>query len=519
MREFFAIFRDHLVAGLPPEPGAGRNNAHMRKMRNLRCTRYGAAALAASAPMEGGEVSVWPHPQLVRDGDVTLVGLADGIGVLEDGGVEPLAVLDGAMTDPEEDEPEEPVQFAVDAGEAWHLAAMNDLWFAANGKALVWRQPDGTVLGSNTPVATVASHDGRLLLGGVSGDWFSGTEWAEVMAAWRATQESREVVHEGLDFGENWVVWSERGGGANDLPYHAVLGALGCLGSYGYERLREMILTRIEDGEIGMRPCRGTGPVLKLLPLGDGCAVYGADGVSVVLDGDGARYLERRVHPEGVLSRDAVGGDDAAHVFVSRSGHLCLLEPGSAAATARYSAYFSDADGLMVNFDPVEREWWLATEDACHIWNGAALSGPHDLRPTGMARIEGALAVTAPPVTGAEFELVTARFDLGERGTKHVTQVSLDAAGVTAGTARVDWRLPSGHSEAPSGLRRGRAAPLNNRLVAFPRQSFVDAELVVSGNCAAGGDIRQIELRYQSEDRTYRRGTKGGTGGSEEAED
>ena len=78
-----------------------------------------------------------------------------------------------------------------------------------------------------------------------------------------------------------------------------------------------------------------------------------------------------------------------------------------------------------------------------------------------------------------------------------------------------EWDLPA-PAEPNTGLRSGRSLPLNARLVAFPRQSFVDAELVVTGVCYPDTSIRQIELRFQSEDKTYRRGTKGDSGGTDE---
>jgi hypothetical protein len=522
MREYPYIIREHLVNGLAPDNHGTKNSKHLETLKNLRCVPQGATALetVTQVPWTTGLTPAWPFPQLCSEEDVNIVlgGSAASWAILGtwSGDATP-AVTTGIY------QPATPVNQFVPGfvtGVPYQFAAMRDLWIATNGTYLLWKFPfgDGKVVGAALPCLSVAQHSHRLLLGGLSGSWFTestNARWKAIMDAWRRTQPKELLIHEDTAFTNNWVVWSERGGGAKDVPYHLVMVMLGAYGTAAVDTAAEEIVARIESGEIGMVNPRGAGRVKAMVPMGDTVIVYGHHGVCALTpDQGGARYLERMVHHEGLSVGSAVAAGRDAHVAILDTGDLAVVD-GQGVKVVGFGHLFTGRN-MSVNYDPNRTEWWIADADGGYVWNGSALSGPHDVRPSGLVRRGGKLwgtSTTIPSVLSVEVKTVP--FDLGERGSKHVTEVYSESEGISAMSARVDWRTSS-----EALFQSGPSAPMNPQGVAFPRTSFVDGKVVVTGSATGTvPSITAIGVRFHDEDKRFRRGPKGSVASSDEPGD
>ncbi len=112
----------------------------------------------------------------------------------------------------------------------WQLATFQDAYYATNGATFrFYHGKDDADIGVSmtTKVRALCAHDGRLLLGGLSGTWFSGARWTTIMDVWRETLPPDVRANVNLAWGEHWVVWGARGGGAADYPDYLLMATIG----------------------------------------------------------------------------------------------------------------------------------------------------------------------------------------------------------------------------------------------------------------------------------------------------
>lgn len=98
--------------------------------------------------------------------------------------------------------------------------------------------------------------------------------------------------------------------------------------------------------------------------------------------------------------------------------------------------------------------------------------------------------------------------DINERGSKMPTTFQIAREGITELTAGIDYRNIDSASYATGPRTQATAAGAVNP---WPRRGFVDAKLVVAARIprTSSGRLERIEFRYQAEDKTHLRGTKG----------
>ena len=512
MREYPKIDAAWLVNGLFQDNAGGKNQPYLETLTNMRCDKTGAVGLDPVTQVPAGTVTLWPFPQLCAAEDRQIVFS----GTARDGAT--VGVWDATSTAPVGTnvwQAQAPLSLYATphSGYPWQFAAMRDLWIAANGSCLVWHLPyDANATGiTGAPVAcnAVCHNRHRLFLGGLSGSWFNestSAPWASIMDAWRKTQPHTVMVNEAMSFGANWVVWSERSGGAQDVPYYPLLVMLGAYGTSAFNTLKESLITRIESGELGMAPVRGCGTVCAMAPLGEDVIVYGRTGISELnVDQEGVRYTEKMRHSESVPLGSIIGQGPLTHLVILESGDLTEITPQGTSLTS-FRHIFHGRAGLC-HYDPTYNEFWIGAGTAGgYIWNGRALSGPHDINPSGMLRRGTVLWMTSKQIPDTLPVVVqTCPFSLSERGSKHVNEMIAECEGITSMQGSIPWRIKSS-----GAFTNGTAVPFNDNDVAFPHQSAVDAKIRITGSLTGSNpSIGAIGLRFQYEDKRFKRGPSG----------
>lgn len=419
------------------------------------------------------------------------------------------------------------------SGGVWHLATFQDAYYVTNGATFYFHhgQDDADIgMSVTTTVEALCAHDGRLLLGGLGGPWFDSARWTTVMEVWRETLPVDVRANVNLTWGNHWVVWGARGGGASDYPDYLLMAAIGCYGEGGFDEVEELIWTAIENGEIGLCPVRNVSTIRAMKPLGARVIVYGDGGISELTVASIPRYWEHAVVDYGVPGRGCVGGWDNEHVFVDCQGHLYRFPVNALTPKLLdYSWLLSDMDldGIVISHDTVEDCYWIADGTDCYVLTRQGLGGPVDTIPTGVFRdaTNGLVGYAYEVASPGTVRIVTCPMDLGDRGSKQASAVQIQSEGVEALTAEMQWRM-----KASDSFSRGRAAQANHNGAAFPRQSFVEGKLEISGTVIVDTSgtppvstsrfpaIHGIELRYQAEDRRFVRGTKAIQGNVVDAE-
>jgi hypothetical protein len=300
----------------------GRNSGTMLRMANMKPTEFGAVSPEELVyPItSGAPVMDWPYPVLARGEGVTFKLDATSISTISEADWSATAVTtyDAASLGS---------TLAITRGGVWQWATFQSLYFLTNGTSFVFRVPLPTAHDGKTATTTaltvgaLCGHRDRLFLGGLSGSWFSGSRWAEVLDTWRESQTQEQFAHEDMALDTGWVVYGERGGGDDETPFYAMLAMLGVFGNTAYDKFKEIIHIRLIDGEIGLCPTRSVGTIRALKGIGQDAMAYGTNGVAR-LNAVENRFIEQPFLNVGIPGRGCVGGDSQKHVFVDNQENV-----------------------------------------------------------------------------------------------------------------------------------------------------------------------------------------------------
>jgi hypothetical protein len=450
-----------------------------------------------------------PTPQLFRGENVTLRCYAQSIDIIDETNwsVSAVTVYNAAT-------PASTLTITATNSPVWRFASFMDCWFLTNGICFIWSLPsneDGKVLGTNAlNVTNLCQIDNRLVLCGVSdtGGWLAGSRFTTLFDVYKETSPENIFAHAGLDFDDNWIVWSELGGGASDLPFHNMLMMLGVFGSSRFDAMDTLLLDAIEKGDIGFAPSLYPGVLLAVAPLGQDIIGFTAHGMTKFNRVDN-RYAPEKVMMTGLMGRAALYSTGRELVWLDSTKTLYRWMLGEGIDWTHRGYFDSMAVATtIITYDPHEMDFYIADTDTCYVKSVTGLGGPFTVHPMSLYRDDaGVLIGTAEGLTASplSFRLVTTTLDLNERGTKHCGVFQVQVEGVTGLRGTVAFRY--GHAESFQEFDPGNMA--NPKGVINMNISFVDGRAVLTGTHEGSAEIQQIEFRYLAEDRSARRGTKG----------
>lgn len=516
MTEYPLLIKKALGAGLPTDDRSPRNGTFMKTMENAIPRQRDGATYAASPEIitnpTGRSFATWPAEQLIRGEGVTLACAATGLrSVASDWSTAVIHVYDAQNAASEQ---------SITAGGAWRGAFFDKSYVLANGANVVFSLPSnasGKVLRADPAIfnaRAVASYQGGLAVGGCSGSWFSGQRWLDLFAAYRETQGNEQYGDEAQAFDQRWVVCAQPQGGAVDIPQYMLLCALGVFGNAKFDELRGEIYTAFENRAIWMQPIRRTGSVQAMQPISDRLAVFCTDGASELYRSrDNLFFIEEPQSDLGIISRAAVNGDHRTHyAFLSPTGFLFLRTMQEGVKVLDFHTRLSSmTDKTVISYDAGQQEWYIADENTCYILTKeGALGGPVTVRPTNLFYdpAYGLVGIAANQGSDITMRLRSNTFDNNSRGSKRIPTVAVDQRNIVGASVRIDWSVDI---EGTGSLNPGRTVPVNRNGVAFPGQSYVDAELYYEGPVASGrtGVVSSIQERYHAQDRRFDRGPSG----------
>ncbi len=501
------LIREALQNGIVQDDRTPRDAPFMLNMSNAKATPFGAVSPErVTKPTGLGTLTYsWPFPQLMQQEGVTLLMGSQTISTVNRSTFVPTSqTVYNAAT--------QASTLTPAAGGTWQVAAFRDLWFASNGESLVFKVPSASnnkVLGTNdlnVQALCGANGNTRLILGGLSGTWFSGSRWGVLLDTWRETLGVDAFGHKSMAFDEGWVVWGEQGGGDLAIPFHMLLVALGVFGDAEFDKFDIRIMQSIERGEIGMCPARDVGKIRAMKQLGERIAIYGANAIST-LTPVGNRYRDEVERWTGIHGRSALNGTTRKHVWVDPEGRLYEWQLGEGIAVHNFTSRLVSASAeIVVSYDPTFGDFWISNGTYSYVWNGA-LGGPMDTKPSGMFRdsVQGLVGVGAGLDTTPVMDITVNVLGLNETGFKYLTLGQAFMENLTGVKARIIKR--DGWRETFITMpwfqfHDSGTVPLHGDSVEFKLQMTG----TVSGR---DGRIQGIKLWYQGNDRRFRRGTTG----------
>ena len=501
MREHVLTVRDALGRGLRPDAETPRNMPYLQTMQNAKpMGAYAQAPTSVVHPVSSPALSMsHPFPVLLRADEVTLLANETTLHTVNENTWAASAVT--VYT------PSSGSETTITGGGSWQLASIHGTWVLTNGVDLVFQVPevDNTQC-SLTAVQAVGAFDNRLVFGGMSGSWFSDTQWASVLEAWKYSLPDDAVGYEDLTFGSNWIFWSEAGGHSRQTPYLLSLVALGAFGATIFSKFWPVISAQLEAGRMGLAPLR-TGQVLAIRQLNNALMVYGGRRVSMVGIGEPG-YREQVILDMGAAGRGAVAGSLYKHVFVDTERNLRTLgEDGMSAP--QWSEYLVASDGspeVIVARDPKREEYWVSDGSWCYLLTEAGLGGPMTVKPTSLFRgLDGRLIGCAQGIGSARtMNLIGMPVDMERRDYKQMVAHQVAYDGLSDVQARTKYRMTS---EGTYTNGPWRPVVLDT---AYQHVSFVDGTYDIQGTIGSdSARVDRIDIRYQAEGRRSIRGTTG----------
>lgn len=493
MKEYGHFIQKSFVNGLRPDDRTPVGAPYLEYCANLKPTEFGLVSPEIVTDPLGLTVA-HPYPQILRGESVTLKASGTSLALVDesDWTTTPISVTG-----------------TINAEGPWQMASFHDLYVLSNGHSLVWQIPsnDGNAISNAANFAmTVLNHNDRLIMGGFreANTWFSGTRWGKVFSAWRETQAEYKFSHEDMAFGGQWIVWSELGGGSDDVPFLTLLAAMGYLGNTIFDKFEEIIITRIEQRKIGMCRLRSPGYVLRCEALGNTIAAFSANSVSRLTPNENNGYDEEEVAEIGIAGRGACSTGPNSLVFVDTNRNLWRWNAGENPSRLGYKEYLPTGGGeLIISYDPVEQDYWITDGAYCYVLTRTGLGGPMDVRPTSLFRDgDGALIGVSDHPSSFIAEFRTVASNMNRRDSKKCVSLNISAEDLTAGVGRVDWRVNMNSDYVSSPWKA-----VNYQGVSWPNVSFVDGKFSVKGSASSTTKIDSMDVRFQAEGRRFQRGT------------
>lgn len=252
------------------------------------------------------------------------------------------------------------------------------------------------------------------------------------------------------------------------------------------------------------------GEVRAMRQLGEGMAVYGADGVTIMVPtGKSFGMVDPKGLPRhvGVAARSAVDGDRMRHVFVGTDGNLYMIDESFQCEKLGFDE-FMPASPTVVH-DPIEGQWWISGATTSYLLTPGGLSGPVSAVVTSVIH-----TVTGPVASGIDYatatveaEMWSGMLDAGDNAQKRMTFLRATCDGVTGMKGAVAFGT---RSDGTMKTRPWRAASREKAVFVNSVFTACRAGILFSGAPEAAR-VFGIEARYQYHDRRAVRGTRGVT--------
>jgi len=361
--------------GIRREAFTGRNAQVFIDAKGHRATEYGMKPFHALYDIpdtakltELGESKAWPFPQIFYGKAVTLMCFADAIYSLDLSTSTYTLINTKDATDTTGT-----TSKAITSGYDWHFVDLYDCWMLFNVQCVVFKTKwsEHVFVQDSVSVFTGCAHkEGRVILGGFEPSNFASmVDWATFWETYASDRPEQAQLLDSAGADSNWVWWSSYFAPDmlhlfwQDILIHQSLSA----SDTGYSATDPFVLELEQMNQSGLRPLPWRGAITNAIPLGNGVAIYG-DGGSSVLDPYADTYAvvtpvnmpQQMSLPIG-STRTCVAGDERRHILVSASGELWQIDNTYRAERLGYKAPISSLDlaTLMVIHEPYHDEFYI----------------------------------------------------------------------------------------------------------------------------------------------------------------
>lgn len=344
-----------------------------------------------------------------------------------------------------------------DEDNTWHFAPFYDMIVLSNGVKMLWYNPHNStweqITGTLTrPVmSTICAFNGQLVGGNFTSTYY--------------------------DTDNTFLGWSK-------------------IGYYDH--------TIDESNVAGYAPMPFKEEVRKVMPFNNSIIVYG-DSAIIAARPNGVNFEIKPLTKYGIMSRDAIFGNEDYQIFIDESGWLRQITPDFQIKRLGYQEFFSpmtDGYPVIIN-DSTEDRHYISDGTNNFILTQYGLGKGYQSIVSG-EYIQGDFVgnIKRDDTPDEEYRIQTDIFDIGYRGQKTIESIDVGSDQATSCYVSIDYRY-----KATDGWSTTREVICNDEGVAHLRCAglefrfnlrFVDYEDV---------NLDYVNVKYKATDRRYVRGT------------
>ena len=375
-----ANLTENILLGLRPEDRTKRGSTGLVECKNMLVLGDGLTTLPNLLnPFSTNVAASWPYPQLLTVKEVYTNLASTVFTCFED------SIYASYALDVNSDIDQYPWALnaittynylsksnvlAITAGGTWQLADMGRSFILTNGTNCVLYYPFEVSMGSGKyyvfathPISSVCYHRGRLLMGGLGFSSFFDAAWDAGLNTLVGAGSSNY-----LKAGDCFVWWSSIGGGDTLWFFDYSMALSGVENDGVHDINNPMYASSWKENTCGIMPMPFYGEVMSMKPLGKNVVVFGSDGVAALYLAQSTYGMEELLKI-GLLSRDSVAGDETGYIFLTSDGNLWSVDGELKIERLGYQEFLKDLDPdtTVMTFDPMERDYYIATADECYV--------------------------------------------------------------------------------------------------------------------------------------------------------
>lgn len=490
------VFDKAFQQGIRRDSRTDRNAQFLIQCDNLKPTEWGLKPLpVVTYPIVSPALSMtWPHMQLERvDKGLMLLFTATAIYSVD------LAFTASALTI--YDATSDASTKSIPAGTGyWQVAGFQSSWFATKGNALVYRIPSTTSnrvveVDTSLTVQAVANWNNRLVFGGMAGTHFSASVWTDLYAHWRKQSPQNIVIDDAGAMDTGHILIGPQSGGDNDIPFAAVMAALGLPSTTVFtDKWKEIVYGMIDRREIILYPLKHGGTVYAMKQYGAGLAVYAQNSVSVLSLDQSGEINEQVLLEHGGAGRGCVAGDREEHVFLTRQGDLYRTYLNQGHTRLDFDDLFGPMiANVVLTCDPVERDVYICNGVNGYILTATGLGRCSGMMPSSLLRMSGQDGLIGTHLSSADPTAATVEtclFDFGERfGVKEVAFANLATTDTIGWQASAKYRM-----DKSASLTSPTPIAVDDRGNARVKTSGIEFTLLLTAANRKLADLERVEV-------------------------
>jgi hypothetical protein len=266
----------------------------------------------------------------------------------------------------------------------------------------------------------------------------------------------------------------------------------------GWSKIGESSFVLDVTNDAGFRPMDWSGEVYAIKQLGKGAVVYGSNGITLMVPAQ-QTFSFRNLAMLGLLSRDAVCGDDTIHYLIDKKHQLWKLT-ADGLANLDFSEYLAILVNPVLHYDVFTKHVLISDADHGFVLAVDKLGSGY-AKLSGYVYESGVLRVASPQlIEYAPLSFTTDILDFGRRSQKTLTNVQVGTDVPEWLEIAYDYRF-----DLKDQFRCTQWVRLNKEAIAYLACAGIEFRIKVRARRIAKLDIDYVNISFKTTDQRFSR--------------